>query len=102
MLGDLHLPFYYTGAHLINFITTLEYTFCIMIIDNIPCVLVDNYRNKGLGVSVEDCNMNLLTSDKDKNKISEYLCLFLSVLRLTLLVIDSEKISDSLVIFFYI
>lgn len=66
MLGDLHLPFYYTVAYFINFITILEYTICIMIIDNIPCVLVDNCRNKGLGVSVEDCNINLLTSDKDK------------------------------------
>lgn len=51
------------------------------IIDISPRVLVDNFINKGLGLSHEDCNMNMVTSNKGTNKISKYLCLFISVLR---------------------
>lgn len=44
--------------------------------DNTPCVFADNFINRGLGLSDEDCNMNFATSDKDKNEISKY-CMFI-------------------------
>lgn len=48
-------------------------------------VHIVNLINKGLGLSDEDCNINFVTSDEDKNEISKYV--YSCVLRLTLIVV---------------